>query len=56
MYVVTITERAPMREGLRDTNTRHVFCADLFEVGEVFENFELNWGVLVSATVTPFKE
>lgn len=55
-YVVTFTERAPMPEGRHDTNTYHVFCDGLFDVARRVENFELNFGVLVSMTVTPFKE
>ena len=55
-YVVTITERTPTPPHQRETNTYHAFCEDMFEVAEVVENFELNFGVLVSMTITPFKE
>lgn len=55
-YVVTITERTPTPPEKRETNTYHVFCDSMFEVAKVVEDFELNWGVLVSMTITPFKE
>lgn len=54
--LLTITERAPMPEGFHDTNTYHVVCDGWDEVNQNIENFWLNFGVLVSMTITPFKE
>lgn len=56
MYVLTITERTPTPAHLKDTNTYHVICADLVEVAGRIEKFEYNFGVLVSATIAPWKE
>lgn len=55
-FLLTITERTPMPKGSYDTNTYHLPCADLFAVAKQVEHFELNFGVLVSMTITPFKE
>ena len=56
MYVVTITERTPMPAGRRDTNTYHVFCDSLVDASQHIANLEFNFAVIVSLTITPFKE
>jgi hypothetical protein len=55
-YCLTITERTPTPPERKDTHSIHVILDSLHEVAEQIENFELNWGVLVSMTITPWSE
>jgi hypothetical protein len=51
--LLIITERTPTPPEQNDLNSYHLVCSDLFEAAKKIEEFELNFGVLVSMTIVP---